>query len=401
MENDLIKSARRLVEIDTLVRNQNVQISYKSYDIYPYLRNIIHSLQVQDIVDHEIEFNKELFWIYPKQRKSKPACREFFDPDGDADDNRLLVIGTDKQITSESFCKILRSDFENSKTKLIFVDVEQFKFETVSWYEFALTTIKCISFLRNITKLNSITNQGLFRYLKAVIKFVLHCRQINKKLHEYSADRVLLLVAHYGLEPLIVELKCRNIRVMELQHGVLFPDHFGYNLSIGATSKTLPIPDTFLFYDEQVLTRLHTTGKFRLMNLYSYKNLPLFSSKAKRAEKMYELILFSQPGLIKSEAQILSWLKALLNKISIDLPKNFAVFSHPRERKKIKGLQYVNDEMSYRQALSSCDNAITTSLSVVADATSIGIPILYTDYRNNILETRLLETLRVAYEIYK
>jgi len=63
---------------------------------------------------------------------------------------------------------------------------------------------------------------------------------------------VIFLFASYGCEGEIAALKKLNVRILEYQHGNIYPEHFGYNINrvLKKIKGELLLPDKFMTYGE-------------------------------------------------------------------------------------------------------------------------------------------------------
>lgn len=396
---NMISSARDLLIIDELVQKKKADIKYKGYSLYPYLRNLIHAKNLRGNVHlNSIEISK-ILKVCPKeisrsQNKERHSSKMF------PTSKNLCVLGTSEQLEKfQNSPHQILSLFNNGTCRISLNSNDVSYKRHIKLEDIVFAAGQFLFILLQVIRFVYVTKTSIFAISRYLIRFFLHYKQVARVFSKKEFDHILFLISHYGNEATLIYLRESNVTILEMQHGVLFPDHFGYNLKYSEPSdNSLPIPNWFLFHDKGTEDRMKNVGKFRHMNLTTFKNLPISRTNQQRVELPYDLIIFSQPGLISSREQMMEFLSDVFSKLKLRSPQRVAVFAHPREARTCQGIDYINDRINYVQALKSHCVSFTTSMSVVYDSVSLGEEIYYADFRNDIIKSGLLETIGVQYE---
>lgn len=361
-------------------------IEYDGYDIYPYFRNWVFSKKAA------IE-GKASAWDGTKlYRCGSSSAREIseltlnqFGP--------VSIIATGRQIEKIKAKQLQFSNIDLSSPKNQLIQFEEVAYRKP---KFSLKVIYATSqiflSLVGLYKLSRQARMDAWTFIRHFIKFVFHVQSLNQAKLTIKNDQVVFLVAHYGLEPLLLYLHDQKKEVIEIQHGTLYQGHFGYSQTFPAKgSLRCLFPTTFLFTKELSYRRMQNFGKFSFIDHGLIKNQSFEpANKSHNSDAFFhdlDFILFSQPGLFNTLSEldrIVSNISALLN---FGREPRYAVYRHPREVTLPYAVHYINSRVSYHEAIMSGCVLVSSSLSVLEDALELGQILYYFNFRNKLGST--------------
>ncbi len=116
------------------------------------------------------------------------------------------------------------------------------------------------------------------------------------RLLKLISPRIIIVAVSYGKEDLIEAAKSLNIPVAELQHGVIYPMHFGYSFP-GPNATKLTFPDYLLvFGDFWAEVADYPIGKDRIVSV-GYPYMEIEKEKLVQVKSKNKILIISQGGL--------------------------------------------------------------------------------------------------------
>ncbi len=256
--------------------------------------------------------------------------------------------------------------------------------------------------LKDIDKLiNFIEND----FERQIIRFF-KIKQVYRELCEKINPKIFMLFASYGLEAMVAGVKEAGVKVIELQHGIIYKDHFGYiyGKHLNKYKNKYPIPDYILTYGKywnEVLLKNSFRNKNELISVGGCR-IDFWKKLAKEMHKedgVFENIFITSVGgnpksLIKFVKEVLLILKQKNINVRI------TVKLHPGESKQgLKGWMKLKQEYNslmiiHPQALNLYNHFLNSDFhasifsSTHYEAISVGKPtaILKLDGWENISE---------------
>ena len=197
----------------------------------------------------------------------------------------------------------------------------------------------------------------LFRMVKKAVKrFIIHKKYYQKLMSKLSLKEVYL-VCSYGKEPLISTCKELNIKVIELQHGVINDYHMGYSFPL---NKVEYFPDQILFFGRYWFekTKIPLLEDNKIVKGYPYltESISNYSSVKKQKDS---LLILTQGNNTK---KIIEFLRDFIHQnrfytISIKL--------HPSE--------YIAWESKYPEILSWVKNGNVEIINNIKDTLHLSL----------------------------
>ena len=219
-------------------------------------------------------------------------------------------------------------------------------------------------------------NIGFSFVLKSCGRYVWSYMKARKTYEQTCGRDIVYLIASYGCEPEIHALKEFGNRVFEYQHGVLYPEHFGYNMRVGKEfSNKLPIPDIFFVYDEFSKQSALKGRASRIDGVHAIGHFSL--SQALKSDWKYtrDIVFYSQPGFLDRQKNI-NFLRRLKAELGMDASERIFVLPHPREDASVK----LPDDFCYIDTglkLNESRQVITCSPSIFYERLLLDLPCIY------------------------
>ena len=133
------------------------------------------------------------------------------------------------------------------------------------------------------------------RFESVIIKFM-KTKKAYKRLFKKTNPKLFFMVCSYGYEGIIAAAKELNIPVVELQHGIIHKNHFGYiyNKNLLKYREKFLVPDFLLLYDKRTKDLLVKTSFFDKDKIFVTGNprIEYWNSKAKDSKNKLEENIF-------------------------------------------------------------------------------------------------------------
>ncbi len=292
-----------------------------------------NDIYMNKIYDFILEMNKKVTLIETSHKFIFPYPRLF--------ENQLLYYDI-ILILSKSIRKFIKIEVEDIKTIKNFV-----------------------SFLENRYSLNSIIKKDIEDKLLILSKRIKISTYLHQKLFDLIKPILLIIEdAHYGGYTEVIDLaKRNNIKVAEIQHGLVNKNHLAYNyhknLYEGIKSY---LPDYFLVFGQYFAERIRIPGKCIVIGK-DYLNKKAFKLPLK---KNIDILVISSGNIPNFYVELCKILKK-------EFPEFKILFRpHPSERpaleKRYKEIVQMNidiDTSNLYERLKDCDVVISGEFSTV------------------------------------